>query len=229
MISFKGVSKIFTNQTVITNLSFSIHKGEIVGLLGRNGAGKTTTMRLLTGYLVPSHGAIKIAGFDSQTKTNVYKNQIGYLPENNPLWTELKVGEYLQFIATLKNVSFSNIEPIIISCSLEKVLWQRIENLSRGFKQRVGLAAALISYPEILVLDEPTSGLDPIEQQKINALIKVLGKNKTILFSTHILSEIQEVCSRVIILDQGKMVYDGKIPKRKDDLKKLFFSKTNEL
>lgn len=220
MISLSSVSKRFGKKTAVEELSFKAKEGEIIGFLGPNGAGKTTTMRLILGYLIPSEGNISIdnlSPFDDRIKV---LSRIGYLPENNPLYLEMKVKEYLDFIASVKNVE--NFNDLISQVGLEDVMTTKIEELSRGFKQRVGLAAALLGKPKILILDEPTSGLDPLEQEKIRNLIKKISKNKTIIFSTHILSEVEDIASRLIIINQGKIVFDGKKPRGKGGVEKLF-------
>ena len=220
MIQLSSVTKIFKNKTAVDNISFKAKEGEIIGFVGPNGAGKTTTMRLILGYLTPSEGKISIDDLDpSDDRINVLK-KIGYLPENNPLYQEMKVSEYLQFIAAVKNVD--TFEETASQVGLNEVLDSKIEELSRGFKQRVGLGAALLGEPSILILDEPTSGLDPLEQEKIRSLIKKIAKIKTIIFSTHILSEVEDVANRLIIIDKGKIVFDGKKPKGKGGVEKLF-------
>ena len=220
MIEVKGLVKKFPAKTAVAKISFKIKTGEIVGFLGPNGAGKTTTMRLLLGYLFPSEGEISINGLNPDKDRIALLKKSGYLPENNPLYQEMKVKEYLAFIAGIKEVT--DYSGIIRAVNLEDVQETKIEALSRGFKQRVGLAAALIGNPEVLVLDEPTSGLDPLEQEKIRQLIKKLSQQKTIIFSTHILSEVEDVATRLIILHQGKIVYDGDRPKGKGAVEKLF-------
>ena len=220
MISLSSVSKRFGKKTAVEGLTFKAKEGEIIGFLGPNGAGKTTTMRLILGYLLHSEGNISIdnlSPFDDRIKV---LSRIGYLPENNPLYPEMKVEEYLDFIASVKNVE--NFNDLISQVGLEDVMTTKIEELSRGFKQRVGLAAALLGRPKILILDEPTSGLDPLEQEKIRNLIKKISKNKTIIFSTHILSEVEDIASRLIIINQGKIVFDGKKPRGKGGVEKLF-------
>lgn len=224
MISASGLTKKFGPPTgeliAVDNLNFQAKTGEIIGLLGVNGAGKTTTMRLLLGYLTPTTGTIKIVDVNPwENRIAVLKN-IGYLPENNPLYSEMTVWEYLDFITTIKQAK--NIDLIIKQVNLSEVIDKKIETLSRGYKQRVGLAAALLGNPKILILDEPTSGLDPIEQEKIRELIKKTAEDKTIIFSTHILSEAEDVANRLIIIDHGKIVFDGKKPKGKGAVEKLF-------
>ena len=220
MISLSSVTKKFKNKTAVADLNFKAKEGEIIGFLGPNGAGKTTTMRLILGYLAPTEGKITIDNLNPiEDRISILK-KIGYLPENNPLYQEMKVNEYLKFIASVKSVK--NFGEIIESVGLEDVLSSKIEELSRGFKQRVGLAAALLSDPEILILDEPTSGLDPIEQEKIRDMIKKIAKHKTIVFSTHILSEVEDVATRLIIINRGKIVYDGAKPKGRGGVERLF-------
>ncbi len=220
MIVVSSLIKIFEKNFAVNNISFKTKEGEIIGFLGPNGAGKTTTMRLLTGYLKPTKGTISINNLDPiNNRLDVLKN-IGYLPENNPLYFEMKVGEYLNFVGQVK--AEKNTEQIIKEVGLEEVVNKKIEELSRGYKQRVGLAAALSGNPKILILDEPTSGLDPLEQEKIRDLIKKLAKRKTIIFSTHILSEVEDIASRLIIINKGKIVYDGIKPKGKGAVEKLF-------
>lgn len=220
MILFSAVSKIFNTKIAVNNISFKAKEGEIIGFLGPNGAGKTTTMRLLLGYLAPSAGKVAIDSLDPiQNRIEVLK-KIGYLPENNPLYFEMKVFEYLKFIADIK--SSMDYISVVDLVGLRDVFYSRIEELSRGYRQRVALAAALIGDPKILVLDEPTSGLDPLEQEKIRTLIKKIVKAKIILFSTHILSEVEDVATRLIIIDKGEIVYDGKKPKGKGGVEKLF-------
>ncbi|NTU47281.1 ATP-binding cassette domain-containing protein [Candidatus Roizmanbacteria bacterium] len=220
MISLTSVTKQFKEKKAVSQVSFEGKIGEIIGFLGVNGAGKTTTMRLILGYLLPSNGTVRIGQKNPATQRLSVLKTIGYLPENNPLYPEMKVREYLQFIAEVKNVKewYSVVEAV----SLDEMVNTKIEELSRGYKQRVGLAAALIGDPEILILDEPTSGLDPIEQDKIRILIKKLAKKKIILFSTHILSEVEDIATRLVIINKGSLVYDGEKPKTKGSVEKLF-------
>ena len=226
MIKLKNVSKQFGQVTAVDNISFSVGKGEVIGFLGPNGAGKTTTMRMLTGFLRPSSGEVSMGGTVNPDKDRVKAAMlIGYLPENNPLYSEMTVGEYLKFIGSTKSKS-SNTKDIIKVCGVDNRLDEKIENLSRGYKQRVGLAAAIIGDPEILILDEPTSGLDPNQVVEIRGLIKELGKKKTVILSTHILQEVEAMCTRVIIINKGSIVYDDKVPKRKGKLEKIFHDVT---
>lgn len=218
MISLSEVTKKFGSTTAVDKISFKTTSGDIIGFVGPNGAGKTTTMRLILGYLQPTEGKITIDNLNPiEDRISVLK-KIGYLPENNPVYQEMRVDEYLLFIASVKKAD--NYQEIINQVGLIEVITSKIEELSRGFKQRVGLAAALLGNPEILVLDEPTSGLDPIEQDKIKDLIKKL--KKTIIFSTHILSEVEDIANRIIIINKGKIVYDGKKPKGKGNVERLF-------
>ena len=220
MIKLVNVSKSFGKTKAVQNISFKIKRGEIVGFLGPNGAGKTTTMRLILGILKPDNGKISAFGFNPvEERVNVVEN-IGYLPENNPLYPELKVKEYLNFVKEVKKAD--GIEKVVKEVGLVKKMDEKIENLSRGFKQRVGLAAALLGKPRALILDEPTSGLDPLEQEKIRSFIVKLSKDKIIIFSTHILSEAEAIAQRLIIVNQGKIVYDGEKPKRKGGVESLF-------
>ncbi len=220
MILVNSVTKKFRQKTAINSISFTAKEGDIVGFLGPNGAGKTTTMRLLLGYILPTAGKIVVNNLRPEgDRIKILKN-VGYLPENNPLYDDLRVIEYLQFIASVKSVG--DFSDLIEEVGLEDVLQTKIEELSRGFRQRVGLAAALIGDPAILILDEPTSGLDPLEQEKIRDLIKKLARRKTIIFSTHILSEVEDIATRLIIINKGKIVYNGVKPKGRGSVEKLF-------
>jgi len=220
MISLQHVTKNFKTKTAVNDVNLQAKEGEIIGFLGPNGAGKTTTMRLLLGYLQPTSGEIIVNQLNPiQNRIDVLKN-IGYLAESNPLYYEMKVEEYLQFIAEMKGVeSFTKIAEDV---GVADALQTKIEELSRGYKQRVGLAAALLGDPSILILDEPTSGLDPLEQEKIRDLIKKIAKNKTIIFSTHILSEVEDIATRLVIIHHGAIVYDGAKPKGRGGVEKLF-------
>jgi ABC-2 type transport system ATP-binding protein len=197
-------------QIAVNAISFSIAKGEIVGFLGPNGAGKSTTMKMITGYVGADAGSISVAGEKVSTDSLSAKKKMGYLPEANPLYYDMYVREYLAFIATIHALKNSKqaIEQVIQSTGLTVEANKKIGQLSKGYKQRVGLAAALIHDPEVLILDEPTAGLDPNQLAEIRALIQQLGKNKTILFSSHILQEVQAICDRVIIIDKGNLVAD---------------------
>jgi ABC-2 type transport system ATP-binding protein len=207
-ISVSNLSKVYDTQIAVNNISFSIAKGEIVGFLGPNGAGKSTTMKMITGYLGADTGSISVAGETVSPDSLAAKKKIGYLPEANPLYHDMYVREYLEFISSIHEIKNAKqaIEQVIIATGLTVEANKKIGQLSKGYKQRVGLAAAIIHDPEVLILDEPTAGLDPNQLAEIRALIQQLGKNKTILFSSHILQEVQAICDRVIIIDKGKLV-----------------------
>lgn len=210
MISVKNVSKKYGSFTAVDNISFTIEKGEIVGLLGPNGAGKSTTMNMITGYTEPTQGDILINNISILKKPKQAKQYLGYMPENIPLYTDLTVTEFIGYMADLKKVAKKEkkkrIEETILQTGLKQVEHKLIRNLSRGYKQRVSLAGAIVSNPAILILDEPTVGLDPKQITEIRSLIKSLGKNHTIIISSHILSEISQICEKVIIINQGKLL-----------------------
>lgn len=207
-IEVNNLSKMYDTQIAVNDISFSIAKGEIVGFLGPNGAGKSTTMKMITGYLGADSGSISVAGEKVNPDSLAAKKKIGYLPEANPLYHDMYVREYLEFIASIHKIKNTKqaIEQVIIATGLTVEANKKIAQLSKGYKQRVGLAAAIIHDPEVLILDEPTAGLDPNQLAEIRALIQALGKNKTILFSSHILQEVQAICDRVIIIDKGNLV-----------------------
>lgn len=209
MIAVKNLAKRYGDNIVLDNLNFEIGKGEVLGFLGPNGAGKTTTMRIITGFISPSGGTIKIGDLDTQEDSLEIRKKIGYLPENNPLYYDMKVAEYIGFIAKVRRQNKERIKKIINICGLEKVANRLIGELSKGYKQRVGLAQAMIHNPDILILDEPTSGLDPNQIIEIRKLIKEIGKEKTVILSTHILSEVTATCDRAIIINEGKIVAQG--------------------
>jgi ABC-2 type transport system ATP-binding protein len=209
-ISVNNLTKLYGSQKAVDGISFSLNKSEIVGFLGPNGAGKSTTMKMITGYLEPNSGEAEVCGTRVNVNSNDTKKKIGYLPESNPLYYDMFVREYLEFVAGvygLKEVR-SKIESIIETVGLTAEANKKIGQLSKGYKQRVGLAAALIHDPEVLILDEPTSGLDPNQIVEIREVIKRLGKDKTVLFSSHILQEVEAMCERVIIINKGKIVAD---------------------
>jgi ABC-2 type transport system ATP-binding protein len=222
MISLSEVTKQYGAKVAVNGISFTAKKGEIIGFLGPNGAGKTTTMKLILGLIYPTSGSVEIQGKNPIADRLFILPRIGYLPENNPLYGEMKVAEYLDFIASIKKESSLVVSEIVRKVSIDDVLTSKIEELSRGYKQRVGLAAALLGNPEILILDEPTSGLDPLEQDKIKDLIQMLSEEKTVLFSTHILSEVEDIANRLVIIKEGSLVYDGKKPKGKGEVARLF-------
>ncbi|OGK19847.1 hypothetical protein A3C23_04040 [Candidatus Roizmanbacteria bacterium RIFCSPHIGHO2_02_FULL_37_13b] len=227
MIVLDKISKKFKNKTVLSDISLKIGEGEIIGFLGPNGAGKTTTMRIIVGYLKPSSGTVEINEQDPIKHRLSVLNQIGYLPENNPLYYDMKVDEYLQFVVDIKNSTGDFLKSIIEETGINDVLSSKIEELSRGYKQRVGLAATLIGNPKIIIFDEPTSGLDPLEQEKIRDLIKKLGKRRTVILSTHMLSEVADVATRVVVINKGKITYDGPKPKTDAGIEALFKKATS--
>jgi ABC-2 type transport system ATP-binding protein len=205
--------KVYGQQKAVDDISLSVRPGEILGFLGPNGAGKSTTMKILTGFISPSAGSVEIAGIDMQQEPLEARRQIGYLPESNPLYYDMYVREYLAFVAGVYGLSSipKAIDRVIEMTGLGPEQNKLIRQLSKGYKQRVGLAQALIHDPQVLILDEPTTGFDPIQLADIRALIKSLGGSKTIIFSTHIMQEVQAVCSRVMIIDRGKLVADDTV------------------
>ncbi|MCG7856312.1 gliding motility-associated ABC transporter ATP-binding subunit GldA [Flavihumibacter sediminis] len=207
-ISVESLMKVYGQQKAVNNISFTVNKGEIVGFLGPNGAGKSTTMKILTGYLRPDGGKAWVCGTDVQADPLTTKRKIGYLPESNPLYYDMYVREYLHFMADVHSVENKNtrINDVIAKVGLTPESDKKIGQLSKGYKQRVGLAAALIHDPEILILDEPTTGLDPNQILEIREVIRELGRDKTVLFSSHILQEVEAVCSRVIIINKGQLI-----------------------
>ena len=212
-IEVKGLSKQFGNQMAVDDISFSTRDSEILGFLGPNGAGKSTTMKMITGYLSPSAGSIAVAGVDVEKYPLDARKHIGYLPETNPLYQEMYVKEYLEFVASIRKLSNPKhrISELIEMTGLHKEQHKIIGTLSKGYKQRVGLAQALMHDPDVLILDEPTSGLDMNQLEDIRNLIKTLGREKTIIFSTHIMQEVQLLCERVIIINDGKLIADDPI------------------
>lgn len=212
-IEVKGLAKQYGDQKAVDHISFTAAKGEIVGFLGPNGAGKSTTMKMITGYLKPDAGMAVVNGIDVTADPVAVKRKIGYLPEANPLYMDMYVREYLDFIAGVHHISnrTEQREKIIQLTGLDKESHKKIGQLSKGYKQRVGLAAALIHDPEVLILDEPTSGLDPNQIIEIRNVIKEQGKTRTILFSSHILQEVEAICDRVIIISKGRIVADDTV------------------
>jgi ABC-2 type transport system ATP-binding protein len=209
-IEVKNLTKAYGQQKAIDNISFSVSKGEIVGFLGPNGAGKSTTLKIITGYLQADAGSATVEGIDVTSEPIAVKSKVGYLPEANPLYFDMYVREYLEFIAGVHHVPDvkPRINNIIALTGLTLEAGKKIGQLSKGYKQRVGLAAALIHDPEVIILDEPTSGLDPNQIIEIREVIKNLGQNKTVIFSSHILQEVEAICDRVIIINKGKIVAD---------------------
>ncbi len=211
-IKIKDLTKIYGSQKAVDNISFEIKKGEIVGFLGPNGAGKSTTMKILTCYLPQTSGFVEVCGINTLENPLAVKGKVGYLPESNPLYYEMYVKEYLTFMASIHKVKNKKekVEEMIKAVGLTREQNKKIGTLSKGYKQRVGLAQAMIHDPEVLVLDEPTSGLDPNQLVEIRSLIKEFGKEKTVLLSTHIMQEVEAICDRIIIINQGKIVADNK-------------------
>ncbi|MDA3852090.1 MAG: ATP-binding cassette domain-containing protein [Spirochaetaceae bacterium] len=213
MISIKELSKNYGDVQAVDKITLEIPEGQIMGLLGPNGAGKSTTLRVLTGYLQPSAGTIVVDGHDVRSKSLEARTIIGYLPESSPLYPDMIVYDYLDYIASVRNISkdsrLARLKELAQLCGIKTVMHKNIASLSKGFRQRVGLALAMMSDPKILVLDEPTSGLDPNQIREIRSIIKEIGKEKTVIFSTHILSEAEATCDRVVIINQGSVVADG--------------------
>lgn len=226
-IIIEQVSKFYNKKKALDNISFSINKGEVVGFLGPNGAGKSTLMRIITCYLQQDEGKVTICNLDTEKQNILVKSKIGYLPEENPLYYDMYVKEYLSFTGEIYKIKEleNRIEEVIFKTRLNNEKNKKIRTLSKGFKQRVGLAAALIHDPEVLILDEPTTGLDPNQLIEIRNLIKEIGKNKTVLLSTHIMQEVDKICNRAIIINKGKIVDDiliSYLRKNNIDLEKHF-------
>ncbi|AZJ34832.1 gliding motility-associated ABC transporter ATP-binding subunit GldA [Tenacibaculum singaporense] len=216
-IQLTEISKTYGTQKAVNNISFSAKKGEIVGFLGPNGAGKSTTMKILTGFIQPSEGTVLVSGIDVISNPIEAQKKIGYLPEHNPLYLDMYVREYLQFQASLHNIENSKVNETIEKVGLTIEAHKKINQLSKGYRQRVGLAAAILHDPEVLILDEPTTGLDPNQLVEIRQLIKELGKDKTVLLSTHIMQEVEAMCDRVIIINKGEIVINKPISELKTD------------
>lgn len=219
MIEVSHVSRNFGDFRAVNDVSFSIPTGQIVGLLGPNGAGKTTTMRMITGFLAPSSGTITIDGINIEENPVAGKRKIGYMPESAPLYGDMIVEDYLKYIAQMQGVNPDEKLPKLCQeCGLKEVMSKNISELSRGNRQRVSLAHALMNDPEILILDEPTSGLDPNQVEDVRAIIREIGKTRTVIVSTHILSEVETICSRAIIISGGKLVADSSIENLKNSI-----------
>lgn len=224
-IKVQHLSKVYGTQKAVDNISFEVNKGEILGFLGPNGAGKSTTMKILTGYIPATEGTAEVNGFNVRTSPIQVKNNIGYLPEHNPLYLDMYVKEFLGFIGSLYGLKGRELEIRIdntierVGLSLEK--HKKIGQLSKGYRQRVGLAQALIHNPDVLILDEPTTGLDPNQLVEIRDLIKNIGKDKTVIFSTHIMQEVEAICDRVVIINRGKIVVDSTLSNLKKDGKAM--------
>ena len=209
-IIIEKVNKYYDKQQALNDVSFSLNKGEVVGFLGPNGAGKSTLMKIITCYLEQDSGKVKVCNLDTQEQDLLVKSKIGYLPENNPLYKDMYIKEYLSFVGEIYKIDNlkNRIAEIIKQTGLSPEQSKKIGSLSKGYRQRVGLAAALIHNPEVLILDEPTTGLDPNQLVEIRNLIKKVGKDKTVLLSTHIMQEVDKMCNRVIIINKGKIVED---------------------
>ena len=212
-IKVENLTKIYGTEKAVDSISFNVKPGEILGFLGPNGAGKSTTMKIITCFMAPNSGDVKIGGHSINNNSKDIKRKIGYLPENNPLYLDMPVLEYLSFVAELQGVEKDKIQEklveMVMLCGLEEEKHKKIGELSKGYRQRVGLAQAMIHDPEILILDEPTSGLDPNQIIEIRKLIKELGRHKTVILSTHILPEVEATCDRILIINKGKIVADG--------------------
>lgn len=218
-IKVQNLSKVYGTQRAVDNISFEVNKGEIIGFLGPNGAGKSTTMKILTGYIPATEGTAEVNGFDVKTSPMQVKAHIGYLPEHNPLYLDMYVKEFLDFAGSLYGLKGRTLQ-IKIDETIERVglgleKHKKIGQLSKGYRQRVGLAQALIHNPNVLILDEPTTGLDPNQLVEIRDLIKNVGKDKTVIFSTHIMQEVEAICDRVVIINRGKIVADSTLSELK--------------
>ena len=222
MIEVRDLTKRYPGRTAVDGISFTVGRGEVVGFLGPNGAGKSTTMRILSSFMPATSGTVRIAGFDVFHEPDEVRRRIGYMPENNPLHTDMRVRDYLKFRARLKGLGFNRsrerVDRVVEQCGLRDVQKRIIGQLSKGYRQRVGLADALVHEPDLIILDEPTIGLDPHQIRSVRALIKDLGKRHTVLLSTHILSEVEMTCSRVLILNQGQILAADRV----EDLESRF-------
>lgn len=213
LIALNNVTKSFGPTLAVDDVSFSVDRGEVVGFLGPNGAGKSTTMRLITNYLEPDSGSVAIDGTDVREDPVAVRRRIGYLPENNPLYSDMLVFEYLRFVGDLRGVAGngpgSALDDAVQATGIAEVFYRPVAELSKGYRQRLGLAAAILHRPDFLILDEPTEGLDPNQRREIRRLIKEVGKDRTVLLSTHVLPEVEETCGRIIVIHKGKIVADG--------------------
>jgi ABC-2 type transport system ATP-binding protein len=224
LISVTGLTKIYGEQLAVDHLSFEVKPGDVLGFLGPNGAGKSTTMKIIAGFIPPSEGSVSVCGFDIEKRSIEAKKKVGYLPENNPLYLDMYVKEFLFFTGKLNHVKNlrSRVNEMISIVGLTREQKKKIKALSKGYRQRVGLAQALLHDPEVLIMDEPTSGLDPNQLVEMRQLIKDLGKEKTVILSTHIMQEVQSICNRVVIINKGKIAAD-------DTVEKLTGGKTQEI
>ena len=220
-IEVSHLSKLYADQKALNDISFKINKGEVVGFLGPNGAGKSTMMKILTTYIEATEGDAKVNDFDVRTHAREVQKRVGYLPEHNPLYLDMYVKEYLAFNADVYHVSKERISEVIALTGLTPEAHKKIGQLSKGYRQRVGLANALLHDPEVLILDEPTTGLDPNQLVEIRQLIKSLGTKKTVFLSTHIMQEVEAICDRVIIINKGEIVADKKLTELKADQKQI--------
>lgn len=223
MLEIKDLTKIYGTQHAVDNISFTVNKGEIAGFLGPNGAGKSTTMKMATCFIPPTSGTIKVGDFDVVEQSMEVRKLVGYLPEHNPLYLDMYVHEYLQFVGSLYDIKGAKLKSAVID-AVDRVGLQIEQNkkigaLSKGYRQRVGLASALLHDPQVLILDEPTTGLDPNQIVEIRQVIKNIGKEKTVVFSSHIMQEVQAICDRVIIINRGKIVADGTLSELKKENK----------
>lgn len=213
MIEARGLSKFYGEFAATRDVSFTINRGEVAAFLGPNGAGKSTTMKLLTGYLSPSTGSARLAGYDVAVDRLAASEHLGYLPENGPLYADMTPRSLLEFIGEVRGISAGDMEErmpkVIDLCNLHTVLGKPIGKLSKGYRQRVGMAQALLHEPDVLILDEPTAGLDPNQIRDVRQMIRQLGETKTILLSTHILQEVEAMCNRVVFINEGRVVFDG--------------------
>ncbi|MFK7832863.1 MAG: gliding motility-associated ABC transporter ATP-binding subunit GldA [Winogradskyella sp.] len=216
-IEVSNITKLYKDQKALNNVSFKVKDAEIVGFLGPNGAGKSTMMKILTTYIEPSEGSASVNGFDVASNKKKVQSSVGYLPEHNPLYTDLYVKEYLNFNANVYGTSKNRINEVIELTGLQPEAHKKISQLSKGYRQRVGLANALLHNPEVLILDEPTTGLDPNQLVDIRNLIKTIGKEKTVFLSTHIMQEVEAMCDRVIIINKGEVVADKYLKDLRDD------------
>ena len=228
-VVIKKLTKKYSKKNVLSNISFEIDRGDIIGLLGPNGAGKSTLFKILSGFINDYDGEIKIYDIDIHKNSISAKSKIGYLPEKNPLYDEMYVKEYLEFICKIHKIKDTSINTIISKVGLKNEKNKLIKNLSKGYKQRVGLAQAFIHNPEVIILDEPISGLDPNQIIEIKNLIKSISINKILIISSHIISEIEDICNRIVILNKGKLVFDTKANQHSDKLYKILIEFDKEI
>jgi len=221
-IQIKNISKAFRSTQALKSISFDAKPGDIVGILGPNGAGKSTMMKIISGYYQQDKGTISICGKDTLVNEVFIKQKIGYLSEENPLYPEMFVQEFLEFICDLHKISYEKFKDLIYLTGLETVKFKKIKTLSKGFQQRVGIAQSLIHDPDVIILDEPTSGLDPKQLIEIRKIITSIGKEKTILLSTHIIQEVEAMCNRIIIINKGEIIANKRIEEFNDKIEEIF-------